>query len=236
MPVEEKAERVRSVFDAVAGRYDVMNDLMSLGIHRLWKRSVLAMSGVRAGQRVLDVAGGTGDMTRAFARRVGPSGLVVNADVNGPMLEAARRRLVDAGLVCEAALVRADAESLPFPDDWFDRVVIAFGLRNVTDMPRALASMYRVVRPGGQLLVLEFSRLTVPALQTVYDAYSFQVLPRLGAWVAGEPEAYRYLAESIRVHPDQEALQRQLEAAGFERCTHYNFTLGVAALHRGYKL
>ncbi len=232
----EKARRVGAVFDSVAGRYDLMNDLMSLGTHRLWKRYTVAVCAARAGDAVLDVAGGTGDLALHFARRVGCDGRVVLADINSAMLERGRCRLLDAGMVASIALVRADAQALPFADGSFDQVCIGFGLRNVTDKSAALASMYRVLRPGGQLAVLEFSRLGVAALRPLYDAYSFKVLPLLGRAVAGDADSYRYLAESIRMHPDQDALQRMMEQAGFARCSYDNLAAGIVALHRGYKL
>jgi len=236
VPPPEKARRVRGVFDSVAGRYDLMNDLMSLGVHRLWKRVAAELSGVREGQLVLDLAGGSGDMARLFSRRVGSSGRVVLADVNAAMLETGRRRLLDGGTAAGVDYVRADAERLPFRDRSFHCICIAFGLRNVTDKARALEAMFRVLRPGGRALVLEFSTLTIPALQPLYDAWSFGVLPRLGKLVAGDSASYRYLAESIRMHPDQGMLRRMMENAGFERVECFNLTAGVVAVHRGYRL
>lgn len=236
VPVTEKAGRVARVFDSVADKYDLMNDLMSLGIHRLWKRFAIDLAGVRPGERVLDLAGGTGDLATRLAERVGGAGLVVLADINAAMLAEGRRRLTDRGMVGNVAYVQADAEALPFPDNSFHCLTIAFGLRNVTHQERALAAMYRVLKPGGRLLVLEFSKPTAPGLKPVYDLYSFQVLPRLGRWVAGDADSYRYLAESIRMHPDQDTLQSMLERAGFERCGYYNLSGGIVALHRGYKL
>lgn len=236
VPREEKARRVRTVFESVAERYDLMNDLMSFGFHRLWKRFTVAVSGIRDGECVLDLAGGTGDVARLLLERVGPSGRVVLVDINSAMLEAGRRRLVDAGLVGNLDFVQADAELLPFADASFDCLTIAFGLRNVTDMEVALRAAYRVLRPAGKVLILEFSAVTVPLIRRLYDAYSFQVLPRLGRAVAHDEGAYRYLAESIRVHPEQEALRSMLETAGFERCTYFNLSAGIVALHRGYKL
>lgn len=233
---EEKVRRVKQVFDSVAHRYDVMNDLMSLGMHRIWKRFTTEVSGVRPGQRVLDLAGGTGDLTRQFATRVGATGTVVLADINATMLEHGRSRLVDAGIVDNVAFLQADAEELPFREAAFNCVCIAFGLRNVTDKVRALASIYRVLRPGGKLLVLEFSTPTLPLLRPFYDVYSFTVLPWLGRVVAKDSESYRYLAESIRMHPDQETLKAMMESAGFEQCSYLNLTAGVVALHQGYKL
>ena len=232
----EKASRVEAVFDSVVERYDLMNDLMSLGVHRRWKRFTVRLSGLRRGQRVMDLAGGTGDMALRFHERVGADGIVVLADVNARMLERARRRLIDAGIVGGIELVQADAEDIPFRDAWFDCVCVAFGLRNVSRKARALESIHRVLRPGGQALVLEFSHLTVSALKPLYDAYSFGVLPRLGALVAGDGDSYRYLAESIRVSPDQDALRDMMMQSGFERCDYHNLSAGIAAVHRGYKL
>ncbi len=232
----EKAGMVAEVFHSVAGKYDLMNDLMSFGVHRLWKRFTIERSGVRAGQRVLDLAGGTGDLARAFARRVGARGEVVLADINQSMLEVGRGKLDDLGVVGNIRYVQANAECLPFPDDHFDAISIAFGLRNVTDKDAALASMYRVLRPGGRLLVLEFSKPVAPGLGRLYDAYSFSALPAMGKLVAGDADSYRYLAESIRMHPDQQTLLGMLETAGFERCEYFNLSGGVVALHRGYKL
>lgn len=236
IPVEEKRRRVASVFDSVAERYDLMNDLMSLGVHRLWKRFAVAVAAVREGQRVLDLASGSGDMARHFSARVGPRGSVVLSDVNASMLELGRRRMVDAGVVRGVRYVQADAESLPFPDDHFDVVSIAFGLRNVTRKPRALAEMHRVLAPGGRALVLEFSKVTVPPLDPLYRAYAMTVLPRLGELVAGDAASYRYLAESIRMHPSQEELLAMMVEAGFERCDYHNLSAGIVALHRGFKL
>ena len=230
---EEKASRVEGVFSAVAGKYDVMNDLMSLGLHRLWKAFAIQISGVRAGDRVLDVAGGTADLSAAFAKRVGPTGQVWLTDINNAMLNRGRDRLIDEGLLGPVA--QCDAEKLPFPTDTFDVVTVAFGLRNMTHKELALAEMRRVLRPGGRLLVLEFSQVWKP-LAPFYDIYSFKVLPWLGGKVAGDPDSYRYLAESIRMHPDQETLKAMMEQAGLERVEYFNLTAGVVALHRGYKL
>ena len=233
IPEEEKSRRVAGVFDSVATRYDLMNDLMSAGLHRLWKRFAVAQSFVTAGARVLDVAGGTGDLARLFAERVGPRGEVVLTDINSNMLAAGRDRLLDAGRLIP--IVRCDGERLPFASDRFDCVSIAFGLRNMTRKTAALAEMRRVLRPGGRLLVLEFSRVWSP-LAPLYDSYSFQILPRLGKLVAGDADAYRYLAESIRMHPGQEDLKQTMEQAGLERVDYFNLAAGVVALHRGYKL
>lgn len=226
---------MRAVFDSVARRYDLMNDLMSVGVHRLWKRFALSLTGLRPGGRVLDVAGGTGDLAMGLSGQVGKSGLVVLTDINASMLEAGRDRLIDAGLVGNVLYAQADAEELPFADESFDCVTISFGLRNVTDKPRALAAMRRVLKCGGQLLVLEFSKPTNVALETVYDAYSFRVLPLIGQVVAGDADSYRYLAESIRRHPDQETLVSMMRAAGLEECRYYNLTGGIVAVHRGYR-
>ncbi len=229
---DHKAARVRGVFESVAQKYDVMNDLMSGGLHRAWKAFAVAKSGVRPGQRVLDVAGGTGDLAAAFARRVGETGQVWLSDINGAMLGIGRDRLIDRGL--DLPSVQCDAEQLPFADERFDIVSVAFGLRNMTHKDRALAEMRRVLKPGGRLLVLEFSRIWAP-LRPAYDAYSFGLLPWLGKHVAGDEASYRYLAESIRMHPDQETLKGMMRDAGFDEVDYFNLTAGVAALHRGFK-
>jgi demethylmenaquinone methyltransferase/2-methoxy-6-polyprenyl-1,4-benzoquinol methylase len=231
----DKATRVRGVFDSVAPRYDVMNDLMSGGLHRLWKEFTLSQTHLRHGQRALDVAGGTGDLARGMHRQVGDRGLVVLSDINGAMLAHGRDRTLDTGLVQGIEYVQANAECLPFADHTFDCVTIGFGLRNVTDKPAALRSMQRVLKPGGQLLILEFSQPTIPALRPLYDAYSFKVLPVLGKWVANDSESYRYLAESIRKHPDQETLLAMLRETGLVECRYHNLSGGIVALHRGYK-
>ena len=228
----EKAERVAGVFSSVAGRYDIMNDLMSLGLHRLWKAFTIQLAGVRSGDKVLDVAGGTADLSLAFARRVGPNGQVWLTDINGAMLSEGRDRVIDNGLVLPVA--QCDAEKLPFPADHFDCVTVAFGLRNMTHKDVALAEMHRVLKPGGRLLVLEFSHVPRP-IAPLYDLYSFKVLPWLGKKVAGDADSYRYLAESIRVHPDQESLKSMMEQVGFEKVDYFNLSAGVVALHRGYK-
>lgn len=230
---DEKPARVRAVFDSVASRYDVMNDLMSAGLHRLWKRFMVQRARLRAGQRVLDVAAGTGDLARAFARNVGPSGQVWMTDINAAMLAQGRDRLLDRGLMLP--LVVADAQSLPFPEHYFDCVSVAFGLRNMTSPPLALAEMRRVLKPGGRLLVLEFSQVARP-LAPLYDWYSFKVLPWLGERVTGDGDSYRYLAESIRMHPDQPALAELMRAAGLARVDWFNLNAGVVALHEGVKL
>ncbi len=236
VPWEAKRRRVADVFDSVAPRYDLMNDVMSAGLHRLWKRFTLEQTGLRPGQRALDVAAGSGDLALGLARRVGRTGRVVVTDINARMLAVGRDRLLDAGLAGNVDYVLADAERLPFAAQSFHCVTIGFGLRNVTDKEAALGSMYRVLKPGGRLLVLEFSRPHLGPLNAVYDAYSFQVLPRLGAWLADDAGSYRYLAESIRRHPDQETLKSLLAAAGFERCEYFNLTAGIVALHVGFKL
>jgi len=232
---EDKARRVRGVFDSVAPKYDLMNDLMSGGMHRLWKQFTLSQTHLRPGQRALDVAGGTGDLARGMAAQVGEQGLVVLSDINGAMLAHGRNRLIDAGLLRGVAYVQANAERLPFPDSSFDCVTIGFGLRNVTDKAAALASMRRVLRPGGQLLVLEFSQPVAPGLKPLYDTYSFRVLPVLGKVVAQDEDSYRYLAESIRKHPDQETLLGMMRDADLEDCRYHNLAGGIVALHRGYR-
>ncbi len=235
VPVGEKVHRVGKVFRSVAGRYDVMNDLMSFGLHRLWKRQTVGMARLRPGHRVLDLAAGTGDLSRLMADRIGPDGLVVMTDINDAMLARGRARMLDEGRVGNLQYALVNAESLPFPDRHFDRVTIGFGLRNVTDKNRALREMHRVLKPGGFALVLEFSRLYLKPLQPVYDTYSFQVLPRMGRLVAGDAESYRYLAESIRMHPDQETLRDMMQDAGMEDCDYTNLSGGVVAVHRGYR-
>lgn len=235
VPTGEKVKLVKSVFDSVADKYDLMNDLMSLGIHRIWKRIALQLSHVRHGEQVLDLAGGTGDMTALFQRRVGSTGRVVLSDINAAMLGRGRDRLVDEGIAGNVSYAQIDAEKLPFPDGQFDCVCIAFGLRNVTHKDEALRSIYRVLKPGGRLIVLEFSEAQGALFRKVYDLYSFKILPALGKWVANDAESYRYLAESIRMHPNQETLKHMMEDAGFERCEYFNLTHGVVAIHRGYK-
>jgi demethylmenaquinone methyltransferase/2-methoxy-6-polyprenyl-1,4-benzoquinol methylase len=229
----EKAGRVAGVFSSVAQKYDIMNDLMSMGLHRLWKMFTIEISGVGPGDRVLDVAGGTGDLSSAFAKKVGPTGEVWLTDINNAMLTRGRDRLLDEGVLGPVA--QCDAEKLPFPDDHFDCVTVAFGLRNMTHKESALAEMRRVLRPGGRLLVLEFSKVWKP-LEPAYDFYSFKILPWLGSKVVNDPDSYRYLAESIRMHPDQATLKSMMEGAGLARVDWFNLTAGVVALHRGYKL
>ncbi|MFC3607708.1 bifunctional demethylmenaquinone methyltransferase/2-methoxy-6-polyprenyl-1,4-benzoquinol methylase UbiE [Stutzerimonas tarimensis] len=235
VPESQKAQKVAEVFHSVAAKYDLMNDLMSGGVHRLWKRFTIELSAARAGNRVLDIAGGTGDLTRQFSRIVGPTGEVVLADINASMLKVGRDRLLDQGIAGNVKFVQADAEKLPFPDNHFDVVTIAFGLRNVTHKEDAIASMLRVLKPGGRLLVLEFSKPTNTLLSKAYDSYSFSLLPLMGKLITNDADSYRYLAESIRMHPDQETLKGMMEAAGFERVTYHNMTGGIVALHRGIK-
>lgn len=232
---QEKASMVADVFHSVADKYDVMNDLMSLGVHRLWKRFTIDCSGIRPGQKVLDLAGGTGDLAAKFSRLTGPNGKVVVADINASMLQVGRDRLRDKGITGNVEWVQADAEHLPFPENHFDLVTIAFGLRNVTDKDQALRSMYRVLKPGGRLLVLEFSKPESEAFSKVYDWYSFNLLPAMGKLITNDAESYQYLAESIRMHPDQESLKTMMENAGFEQATYHNLTGGIVALHRGFK-
>lgn len=235
VPVEDKAKKVAGVFESVANKYDLMNDLMSFGVHRLWKRYAITLSGVGPGQKVLDLAGGTGDLAAHLSQRVGGEGEVVLCDINSHMLQCGRNRLADRGLVGNLYYVQADAETLPFTRGYFDCVMIGFGLRNVTHKERALESIYRVLKPGGRLLILEFSkpsRLVAP----LYDLYSFKVMPLLGRLVASDANSYQYLAESIRMHPDQEELKQMMIVAGFERCDYFNLNTGIVALHRGYKI
>jgi demethylmenaquinone methyltransferase/2-methoxy-6-polyprenyl-1,4-benzoquinol methylase len=235
VPVAEKQSRVRAVFESVAGKYDLMNDLMSMGVHRLWKQFTLSQTGLRPGQRALDVAGGTGDLAAGMAKQVGDDGLVILTDINAAMLARGRDRMVNAGIVRNLRCSLANAECLPFKDQSFDCVTIAFGLRNVTDKNAALRSMLRVLKPGGQLMVLEFSKPTAPGLKPLYDAYSFNVLPWLGKVIAQDEASYRYLAESIRRFPDQETLKSMMQEGGFGNCSYHNLSGGIVALHRGYK-
>lgn len=231
----EKAGKVADVFHSVAAKYDLMNDLMSGGVHRIWKRFTIELSGVRAGQKVLDIAGGTGDLTMKFSRLVGPEGQVILADINDSMLKVGRDKLIDKGIAGNVQLTQADAQFLPFADNTFDCITIAFGLRNVTDKDLALRSMLRVLKPGGRLLVLEFSKPSNPLLEKAYDAYSFSILPKLGKLITNDSDSYQYLAESIRMHPDQDTLKDMMADAGFAACEYHNMTGGVVALHKGIK-
>lgn len=235
VPRAHKQQLVREVFDSVAGKYDLMNDLMSGGVHRLWKQFTLAQTGLRPGQLALDVAGGTGDLSAGMSAQVGEDGLVVLSDINASMLAVGRDRMLDRGVLRNLRCALANAECLPFADETFDCVTIAFGLRNVTDKPAALASMRRVLKPGGRLLVLEFSKPVVPGLKPVYDTYSFSVLPWLGQRIAGDADSYRYLAESIRKFPDQQTLLQMMRDAGLEDCRHHNLSGGIVALHKGFR-
>ena len=231
---EKKTEKVKEVFDSVATNYDLMNDMMSMGVHRLWKRFMLSKTGLKIGMKALDVAGGTGDIAALLREQVGESGLVVMTDINQSMLDEGRSRLLDRGKLKNIEVMQADAENLPFDDDHFDCVTIAFGLRNVTVKENALKSMFRVLKPGGKMLILEFSKPN-EMLSPIYDLYSFNILPMLGEWVSNDRESYQYLAESIRVHPDQEELKQMILSAGFDRAEYQNLTGGIVALHIGYK-
>ncbi len=233
---EDKVKLVRGVFDSVAEKYDIMNDLMSLGIHRLWKRIAIQLSNVRQGERVLDLAGGTGDLTALFEQRVGKTGECVLADINSEMLRTGRNRLINKGLAGNIRYAQVNAECLPFADNTFDCVCIGFGLRNVTDKDAALRSMHRVLKPGGRVIILEFSHPIDKVTEKVYDFYSFKLLPKIGKVIAKDEDSYRYLAESIRMHPGQEELKKMMENAGFERCEYFNMTQGIVAVHRGYKI
>ncbi|MBN2648021.1 MAG: bifunctional demethylmenaquinone methyltransferase/2-methoxy-6-polyprenyl-1,4-benzoquinol methylase UbiE [Thiotrichales bacterium] len=235
VPLEEKVKRVKGVFDSVASNYDIMNDVMSLGIHRLWKRQTLDLSGVRPGYKVLDLAGGTGDLTKAFAKRVGKTGQVVLADINENMVRVGRDRLINDGISGNVDYTLTNAEALAFPDNTFDLATIAFGLRNVTNKDKALAELYRVLKPGGQLMILEFSKVTHPAFAKLYDFYSFNILPKMGKVIANDEASYQYLAESIRMHPDQDTLKQMMLNAGFDKAEYLNMTQGIVALHRGWK-
>ncbi len=235
VPVDEKSNKVADVFHSVADKYDIMNDLMSGGVHRLWKKYTIDNSGAKKGDTILDLAGGTGDLAIKFSRIVGSEGQVTLSDINESMLENGRRRLTDMGIVGNIDYVLADAQELPFPDNHFDIVTMAFGLRNVTDKDKALRSIFRTIKPGGKLMVLEFSKPVLPGLSTFYDQYSFKLLPLMGKIIANDAESYKYLAESIRMHPDQETLKGMMEDAGFERTSYHNMTGGIVALHTGYK-
>ncbi len=235
VPITEKSKLVESVFHSVASKYDLMNDVMSFGLHRLWKKFTIEQSGVRSGHYVLDLAGGTGDLAKAFARRVGHQGLTILSDINRSMLAEGRRRLLDEAIINNITFVEADAEKLPFKENYFDCITIAFGLRNVTDKIAALHSIYRVLKPGGKLLVLEFSKPTLPFLDKIYDKYSFKIIPKMGEWITGDKESYEYLVESIRQHPDQEHLKNLMMECQFEDVSYHNLTGGVVALHKGFK-
>lgn len=233
---QEKTRRVGEVFSSVASRYDLMNDLMSLGIHRLWKRYAIHIAQIKPGAKILDVAGGTGDMSALFHRAVGEQGLVIVSDINNAMLSEGRDRLLDRGITCGLQYVQANAENLPFQRNSFDCVCIAFGLRNVTDKDAALRSMFEKLKYGGSVIILEFSKVVIPVLKQLYETYSFQFIPRLGQLIAQDEDSYRYLVESISMHPDQETLKGMMETAGFSHVDYYNLTAGVVAVHKGYKL
>ena len=235
VPVGEKANKVAGVFHSVADKYDVMNDLMSAGVHRLWKRYTIETSGAKSGDTILDLAGGTGDLAAKFSRIVGKEGKVILSDINGSMLENGRERLINMGIAGNVEYVQANAECLPFPDNYFNVITIAFGLRNVTDKEAALRSMLRTLKPGGKLMILEFSKPVVPGLNAIYDQYSFKLLPLMGKLIANDADSYRYLAESIRMHPNQEELKQRMLEAGFDKVEYHNMTGGIVALHKGYK-
>ncbi len=235
VPIEEKVKKVKGVFDSVASNYDIMNDVMSLGVHRIWKRHTIELSGIRPGHVVLDLAGGTGDLTKAFAKRVGKTGRVVLADINESMVRVGRDRLINEGIVGNVDYTIANAEALAFPDNTFDLATIAFGLRNVTNKDKALEELYRVLKPGGQLMILEFSKVTQPLFAKFYDFYSFNILPKMGKLIANDEASYQYLAESIRMHPDQETLKQMMLTAGFDKAEYLNMSEGIVALHRGWK-
>ncbi len=235
VPLQEKVKKVKGVFDSVAGNYDIMNDVMSLGVHRLWKRHTIELSGIRPGKVVLDLAGGTGDLTKEFAKRVGKEGKVVLADINESMVRVGRDRLINAGIAGNVEYTITNAEALAFPDNTFDLATIAFGLRNVTNKDKALEELYRVLKPGGQLMILEFSKVTQPLFAKFYDFYSFNILPKMGKLIANDEASYQYLAESIRMHPDQETLKQMMLTAGFDKAEYLNMNEGIVALHRGWK-
>lgn len=236
VPLEEKAGRVRKVFDSVAEKYDLMNDVMSFGLHRLWKKFTILLCQLRAGDRVLDLAGGTGDLAMRIWPKIGDGGELVVSDINAAMLNIGRDRLLDAGISGNTHFIQADAEALPFPNNYFDCITIGFGLRNVTEKQNSLRAMFHCLRPGGRLLILEFSKPVLPGLDKLYNFYSFSILPRIGRVIAGDTDSYRYLSESIRMHPDQETLKGMMQDAGFENCQVYNLAGGIVAVHRGFKL
>ncbi|EKD91762.1 MAG: hypothetical protein ACD_29C00395G0001 [uncultured bacterium] len=233
--VDEKAARVANVFHSVAKKYDLMNDLMSLGVHRLWKKMAIDLLSVHSGQTVLDLAGGTGDLTAKISKLIGENGSVFLSDINSSMLKQGRDRLIDLGLINNIKIIQADAEKLPFENNYFDRIIIGFGLRNVTNKAAALTAMFHVLKPGGRLIILEFSKPILPGLKQIYDAYSFKILPWLGKKILNDSNSYQYLAESIRMHPDQETLKNMMELAGFEHIDIHNLSGGIVAIHRGYK-
>jgi len=233
--VNDKAKRVRGVFDSVASNYDLMNDIMSMGVHRIWKRFAVELAGIRAGHKILDLASGTGDLAARFSGLVGPDGQVIMSDINAAMLNEGRKRMLDDGLVGNVQYAQINAQELPFANNTFDCISIGFGLRNVTDKQAALDSMYNAIKPGGRVMILEFSHPTTKPLQSLYDLYSFKLLPMMGKFVAKDEDSYRYLAESIRMHPDQETLKDMLVQAGFEDCDYHNLTGGIVAVHRGFK-
>ncbi len=235
VPLEDKVKHVKNVFDSVANNYDIMNDVMSMGVHRIWKRHTIELSGIRLGKTVLDLAGGTGDLTKAFAKRVGENGRVVLADINENMVRVGRDKLIDQGIIGNVDYSISNAEALNFADNSFDLVTIAFGLRNVTNKDKALEEIYRVLKPGGQLMILEFSKVSQPLLCKAYDFYSFNILPKMGKIIANDEDSYQYLAESIRKHPDQETLKQMMLTAGFDKAEYVNMSQGIVALHRGWK-
>ncbi|MCH9644167.1 MAG: bifunctional demethylmenaquinone methyltransferase/2-methoxy-6-polyprenyl-1,4-benzoquinol methylase UbiE [Gammaproteobacteria bacterium] len=236
VPVDEKADKVRDVFSSVASKYDLMNDLMSFGLHRIWKHFAINICSLQSGQRVLDLAGGTGDLTARIIPKIAPNGEIILSDINAAMLAEGKKRLMDQGFCKEVSFVQANAECLPFADNYFDRIIIGFGLRNVTDKDKALRSMFRCLRPSGKLIVLEFSKPNSKLIESLYDRFSFKVLPWLGKKVANDTDSYRYLAESIRMHPDQNTLKSMLQQAGFESCEYNNLSGGIVAVHTGYKI
>lgn len=235
IPTDEKVSKVGAVFDSVASKYDVMNDLMSFGVHRIWKRKTIHLANLKPGMKILDLASGTGDLAKLMAPKVGKNGHVILSDINESMLSIGRSRLTDKNIIENVSYAIANAETLCFPKNHFDRITIAFGLRNVTDKETALRSMYQCLKPGGMLLILEFSKPTIPLLNPVYDAYSFNILPKIGQWITNDADSYQYLAESIRMHPDQETLKAMCLTAGFDECDYHSFSGGIVALHKAHK-